>query len=377
MKIAIFLPFFSPEHNGVRNYVTELYSHLKKQKPDLKLFIITFDIQQINSFKSEDNVFVIYRIPCHVLVGRTYVIPSLKGVKLFWKIVNTEHFNFVNTHTRFFISSLLGLILAKRQKIPLWHTEHGSSFVKDGSLFTRFVARVYDEIFGRLVISSATKLFSVSKACLEFTKKLGGKRGDVIYNGINTDFWNTPERLANNITTITFCGRMVKAKGVQNLLQALALLKHLDWKLHLIGDGNYINDLKKLATDLRLADRVIWHGSKNSTFLKSILETTDIFVNPSYTEGLPTSVLEAGTMRCAVIATDVGGTSEIITNGVNGILVPAPKNEQAISHLKSSLQKLIVDKNIQRNYGNNLAKLVEEKFNWNRLSVSFLKMISL
>lgn len=311
-----------------------------------------------------------------MLVGETYVIPSLKGLKIFWDIVKTEQFNVVNTHTRFFISSLLGLVMAKKLHIPLWHTEHGSSFVKDGSLFTRFVARVYDELFGRLVISSANKLFGVSEACLKFTKKLGGKKSIVIYNCIDTDFWNTPARLPNVKAKITFCGRMVKGKGLQNLLHALALLKNVEWELHLVGDGNYINKLKELATKLDLNNRLYWHGSQNREFIKDLLRITDIFVNPSYTEGLPTSVLEAGAMRCAVLATDAGGTNEVIEDGENGMIVPIPKGKQSQLCFLNSLQELILDTNLQRKYGNAIAKSIDEKFNWKVASEKYSIVIS-
>jgi glycosyltransferase involved in cell wall biosynthesis len=285
--------------------------------------------------------------------------------------MKNEKIDIVNTHTRFFISSLLGLIMAKKQGLPLVHTEHGSTFVKDSSLFTRFVARVYDETLGRLVITSATKLFGVSKSCIEFASRLGGKNGIVIYNGIDTDFWNTEERLPNKVTNITFCGRMVKGKGVHDLLKALAQLKSHEWNLQLVGDGNYLLKLKELATELKINDRIVWHGDQDRFYLKSILEKTDIFVNPSYTEGLPTSVLEAGAMRCAVIATNVGGTNEIINNEENGLLIPAHIGIENTAFLFTALESILYNPEVQRKYGNAIAESIEKKFSWSVIAKIF------
>lgn len=91
-----------------------------------------------------------------------------------------------------------------------------------------------------------------------------------------------------------------------------------------------------------------------------ILKISDIFVNPSYNEGLPTSVLEAGVCHKAIIATNVGGTLEILTPNQSGIII-RPYSTQEI---KNALEKLLDNPELCKILGRNARKEIEEKFNW-------------
>jgi len=367
IKIGVFIPCFWPERNGIINYVDGLYSHINKIDDSIKTTIVTFDTANTKQYFKEENGFNVYRLPCIVLLGGTYVIPSISGIIQFIKLIRSENFDLINTHTRFFISSLLGLIWAKTKKVPLIHTEHGSSFVKDGSFTVKFIARIYDEILGRLVIKNAYLIIGVSNACLDFTNKLGGDNGVVVPNGINEEFWQTEERSPNKITRIGFCGRIVKGKGLQDLLKALSTLKQSQWELDIIGDGNYLNELKKLSKSLKIDSKIVRHGSQESSYIKDIYKRTDIFVNSSYTEGGPRTILEAGALRCAIISTSVGIAPEIIINGLNGLLI----NAGNVYQLSNALSILIDDISMQREFGNSISNSIRDDFSQKKIALKF------
>ena len=103
----------------------------------------------------------------------------------------------------------------------------------------------------------------------------------------------------------------------------------------------------------------------------SILKITDIFINPSYNEGLPTSVLEAGVCRRAIIATDVGGTLEIITPDRSGIIIK-PHNTQKV---KNALEELLDNVPLRNSLGENAREEIEKKFNWEKSTLAYLKEI--
>jgi glycosyltransferase involved in cell wall biosynthesis len=105
----------------------------------------------------------------------------------------------------------------------------------------------------------------------------------------------------------------------------------------------------------------------------STLKVTDIFVNPSYNEGLPTSILEAGVCRRAIIATSVGGTLEIITPEQSGIII----NPYSTKELKNALKKLLDNSELRKRLGENARIEIEQKFNWGDTVSSYLKEIEL
>lgn len=102
----------------------------------------------------------------------------------------------------------------------------------------------------------------------------------------------------------------------------------------------------------------------------SLYNSVDIFINPSYSEGLPTTVLEAGLMKCAVVATDVGGTSEIIEDGRDGLLC-----KPEVLDITDKLETVIKDKSFREIIAENLHKRVCEQFSWEKTSEKILEII--
>ncbi|MDH4129559.1 MAG: glycosyltransferase family 4 protein [Spirochaetota bacterium] len=377
MKIAVFTTYFWPEKNGLVNYIDGLYTHVISNHHDVKVDIFTFDTLKTKIHFETIGSFNVYRFPCVTLMGGTYAIPSITSYTKLKKIFKKNTYHIVNTHTRFFLSSFFGYLIAKKYKIKFVHTEHGSSFVKDGSQLVRLLARVYDETLGRLVISQSDVLLGVSKKCLDFANMLSSKNKykSVIHNGIDTNFWQLDKhKPTNQLIKITFCGRLTKSKGVHNLLTAMIHLESTNWLLDIVGAGNYNEYLVELSSELNINNKITWHGSVDSNYIKNILSNTDIFINPSYSEGLPTSVLEAGAMQCICIATDVGGTNEVIDDGINGFLIPPQNIEQLVDKLN-----LVMNKVEYKQFGIILSKKIKSTFDWLVISEKFydiLKMYS-
>jgi glycosyltransferase involved in cell wall biosynthesis len=172
---------------------------------------------------------------------------------------------------------------------------------------------------------------------------------------------------------ITYVGRLIYGKGVIHLLEALASLKRQDALLLIIGDGPEMMNLQGYARENSLSNQVRFLGNTLFDELVSTLKVTDIFVNPSYNEGLPTSILEAGVCRRAIIATSVGGTLEIITPEQSGIII----NPYSTKELKNALKKLLDNSELRKRLGENARIEIEQKFNWGDTVSSYLKEIEL
>ena len=106
----------------------------------------------------------------------------------------------------------------------------------------------------------------------------------------------------------------------------------------IVGDGPQSENLKEEVKRFGIGDRVVFLGQIERQKLIGIMNIVDIVVNPSYTEGLPTVIVEAAKCAKAIVATDVGGTREIIENNKSGILIK-PKEIQILSEKIELLMK--------------------------------------
>src|SRR5690606_13949911 len=129
------------------------------------------------------------------------------------------------------------------------------------------------------------------------------------------------------------------------LLEALASLKSMDWHLDLIGDGPRRPHIMSRVRELGLHKRITFLGEVAN--VPRLLSEYSIFVLTSRWEGLPISVLEAISVGLPVVASDVGGCSEVIEEGINGFLVP--KGDIAL--LRSRLAALIASPNLRMSFG--------------------------
>jgi glycosyltransferase involved in cell wall biosynthesis len=146
---------------------------------------------------------------------------------------------------------------------------------------------------------------------------------------------------------ITFLGKIGPNKGTPQLIDALAALKHRDdWIATICGNGA-VDESRDLARRLAIADRTFFPGWLDEEATAEQLRNTDIFVLPSFSEGLPMSILEAFARGIAVVATPVGSVPEVIEHDRNGLLVPAGD----VPALARALERLIADGALRRTLG--------------------------
>ncbi len=117
---------------------------------------------------------------------------------------------------------------------------------------------------------------------------------------------------------------LIPRKGISYLFEALASLKkkRQDFVLNIVGEGPSRKEYEELSDKLALTGFVKFYGTKAKTELAEIMRSCDFFVLPSLSENLPCVLIEAAASGLPLIATDVGGVSEII-NESNGILIPS------------------------------------------------------
>lgn len=137
---------------------------------------------------------------------------------------------------------------------------------------------------------------------------------------------------------IVAVGSLIDLKGHRHAIEALSVTPLADVHLALVGDGVARDSLAQLAVKLGLADRVHFVGRVPDGWMWTAI--ADLLVHPSHFEGLPVALMEAAALGTPIVATDVGGVSEVLARGGRGILVRRPDAELLSKGLERMFDEL-------------------------------------
>ena len=178
---------------------------------------------------------------------------------------------------------------------------------------------------------------------------------------------------------ILFVGRLVKRKGVDDLIGAFNLLLSdiPTARREIVGDGPERMNLEKLVSDLGIGEKVRFVGSLKGRALNEKYLECDVFVMPSRTmkddvEGFGTVFLEAGLAGKPSVGTDSGGIPEAVIDGETGILVP----EADIKGLALALRTVLTDEALGLRLGENARRRVLTEFTWEETTRRLVKIMA-
>jgi glycosyltransferase involved in cell wall biosynthesis len=209
-----------------------------------------------------------------------------------------------------------------------------------------------------LTARAAARLVAVSEETKRAYERQGYPRGriDVVYNGVDLPANGGYRR--NDPARIGEIARLCDVKGQRELLQALARLPQA--RLVLAGrdlerGGAFQDELERESERLGVRERVEFGFYED---VPALLDTLDVVALPSWTEGLPLVLLEAMARGRPVVATPVGGTPELVTDGQTGLLVP-PRDPEALA---AALRRVLDDPDLARRLGEAARARVAERF---------------
>lgn len=189
-----------------------------------------------------------------------------------------------------------------------------------------------------IAISKAVKKSLIECMCLPEGKIR------IVYNGVDINSFSPKEDYKiNSPVTLIYVGRLVKEKGVQNILFALSKLSVTcdNWVFDIVGDGDFRSELEEYTKRLDLVGKVHFLGVRDD--IPQILKEHDVFVHmPAYEEGFGIAIIEAMAAGLLCICGGRGGIPEIIENGSSGILVNS--NQE----LMDTLESLLMNRNIKK-----------------------------
>jgi colanic acid/amylovoran biosynthesis glycosyltransferase len=196
----------------------------------------------------------------------------------------------------------------------------------------------------RLAWQRVDKLHHISNYLLDLAKREGfdtiKSKSQLITPAIDTQlFSSTANRLKNTKPIICTVARLHWIKGIEYVLEALAILKHrgFEFEYHILGEGDDYKRLYFAAHQLHLTDCVFFHGKKSQSDINKQLAESDLFIMYSLDEGFCNSVLEAQAMGCLTLVSNNPALLENILDGETGWVVPS-RNSKALA---DSVEKVL------------------------------------
>lgn len=247
-------------------------------------------------------------------------------------------------HTHGYKTDIIGLLAARGTSCKLVSTPHGWS--KQAGLKLRLYEALDRRVFCHLhaVAPLSQDLFDdlATRPCLR------GKL-HLIPNGVDLSDVCRPVAITQEIAAwkarghfvFGYIGQLIKRKGLDVLLQALAGCSEGNWRLALVGEGNERGALEAQAGALGIDDRVRFFGFREDRM--AFLKGFDAFVLPSRLEGVPRCLMESMAAGVATIASDIPGCRDLISHGESGLLF-VPDN---VADLREELLDLARDETLR------------------------------
>ena len=312
---------------------------------------------------------------------------DLKSLWEMWNFLRKEKPQIVHTHTP--KAGIIGMLAARLAGVPhRLHTVAGLPLMEATGIKRKILNFVE-----KLTYSSATRVYPNSKGLYDFILQNNFTQsnklkiiGNGSSNGINTTFFS-PEQVSEtervelreklNIQpddfVFVFVGRIVSDKGINELIKAFSQLQTAENNeltgIKLLLVGGLESDLDPLnpetLAEINQNKDIISVGFQQD--VRPFFAISDALAFPSYREGFPNVVMQAGAMGLPSIVSDINGCNEIIVEGENGLIIP-PKN---VEKLKEKMLTLAKDKNLYTKLKKNSRRMIESRYEqsvvWNAL----------
>ncbi len=315
-----------------------------------------------------------------VVAGRVKGRPSrenIKGVEIFrtslFSLKDLSHSSFFYILASLKSIFLKSLVLIKKEKIDILHCQGFlSSFLGmclsflTGIPYVATVQRIEKRkgFLRRLAYRRACLCIAASSAIAEYFKDIGVEEVEIIPNGIDLERFKGLEPVAHRGFLVMTVARLEKVKGVRFLIEASKKLNSSipGFKLVVVGGGSQRKNLEKLASDLGLGEKVKFTGPLPSEKIPSCLALADCFVLPSLSEGFGIAILEAQAAGVPVVASRIGGITDIIQEGETGLLAEPGK----VQDIVGGVLKVHSDRAFSQNLAKR-AKIKLQDYKWENI----------
>lgn len=197
---------------------------------------------------------------------------------------------------------------------------------------------------------------------------------EVIFNGVDPKRFNhgTKRPVSENDLNLIYVGKVIRSKGIFVLLDALMRLDNPTIKLHIVGDGEDLENAKEYVQDTSLDKNIIFYGNVKPEEVTKMLDKCDVFVLPSIrVEGFPMVLVEAMFSGLPIIATDSGGNKDAVIESITGYIIPP----NSISELSDKISMFVSDKALITRMSKNAIDHAMKNFTLNTMLDKYLQVI--
>ncbi|MEI7475084.1 MAG: glycosyltransferase family 4 protein [bacterium] len=245
---------------------------------------------------------------------------------------------------------LLAAKLYRKKTIINFHSCNPTLFYKDDApIIKQFIKIILDNVDLILVLSNQWKEIIANKT--------SNKNIEVLYNPIVI---KTPVDSYNEVVNILFMGRIGQRKGAYDIIEAAKLLRDQNIKITMCGDGE-VSQIREIVSQNSLENIINVSGWIKGKDVEDAYKNADIFILPSYNEGLPMSILEAMSYGLPIISTNIAGIPEQVIENENGFLI-TPGD---VKTLAEKISVLSSDKQLREKMGARSYSIAKEKFDIN------------
>lgn len=288
----------------------------------------------------------------------TKLAENLKAYKQVEHLLKKNDYRFIHCHSP--IGGVCGRIAGHRTNTKVIYTAHGFHFFKGAPLLNwllyypveRWLARYTDVLItiNKEDYSRAKKSFKAGR--IEYVPGVGIDLEKFNKVEIDTNLKRKEIGLPQNSFVLLSIGELNKNKNHEIVIRALATIKNKHIHYIICGQGQLESYLKNLSNELGLKNQVHLLGFRKD--IPEIFRVSDLFVFPSFREGLSVSLMEAMANGIAVVCSEIRGNSDLIQSGEGGYLVKPTEIEGFANYLT----KLMSDNKLRKDLGQfNLKKI--------------------
>ena len=357
--IGLFNDSFPPIMDGV-SLTTQRYAYWLHKKNQPVCVVTTKSPNFI-----DNEPYPIYRYSSIPVFGRKPYVFGLPNIDLSFRTrIDKVSFGLVHAHCPF-SSGNIALRIAKEQKVPFVATFH-SKYRDD------FERSVHNKQIAKLMVKGIIRFYEkadevwISQPSVEETIREYGFKGKIEIVPLGNDFTNIESieliknqarkdfQIPDNEVVFLFVGQIIWEKNIRLLVESLALIKDIPFKMFFIGIGYATDDLKQLVNQLGLTDKVIFVGLiSDREKLKQYYAAADLFLFPSTYDTWAIVVREAAALSTASLLIEESNVAKIINNNVNGFL-----SKNTTESFASCLRNLISNSELVKKVGLNASETI-------------------
>jgi glycosyltransferase involved in cell wall biosynthesis len=332
-RVAVLTDHFSPQSSGgVEHVVWEVYRRLAAE--GVEVLVLTALERGKSPFAGLETRSVRIWDLSRVVGAQFGVAPALFHAVS--RAIEAFHPDVLHANGLHFQTTLAATLANRRRTLPMVLTSHvaGLDALQQP---TRALTHAYESSFGRHILRRCSRVISIAPSVRKHLLELGVDPNliDDVPNGVDHQRFHAADApRPPGPPLLMFIGRHMPNKGPQVFIEALGRLRDegVAYRAELLSSGPMRERLERRTQALNLRERVTFRG--HVADVADEMRRADIIVRPSFSEGMPLSLLEAMATRVSLVVSDVPGNNDLIRDGENGLLFAPGRLDELVAKMK-------------------------------------------